>query len=52
MPPTRTPILSDSWDFVGGAGTYEQLLTLYRAIGIEYMPRLDALRAALAGRAV
>lgn len=43
---------SNFWDFVGGAGTYGQLLSLYRAVGVEYMPRLDALRAELAGRPV
>lgn len=42
----------DFWDFVGGTGTYEQLLSLYRAVGIDYIPQLDALRAALAGRPV
>lgn len=40
------------WDFAGGAGTFEKLLELYRAVGIEYTPRLDALRQALAGRPV
>jgi hypothetical protein len=40
------------WDFVGGAGTYDQLLQLYRAVGIDYTPNLDALRQALAGRPV
>lgn len=43
---------SDFWDFVGGAGTYERLLSLYRAVGVECTPRLDALRAELAGRPV
>ena len=43
---------SEFWDFVGGPGTYEQLLELYRAVGIEYAAHLDALRQALAGRPV
>lgn len=43
---------SEFWDFVGGPGTYEQLLELYRAVGVEYTARLDALRQALAGRPV
>lgn len=42
----------DFWDFVGGPGTYEQLLGLYRAVGVENTARLDALRQALAGRPV
>lgn len=43
---------SEFWDFVGGRGTFELLLGLYRAVGIEYAGRLDALREALAGRPV
>lgn len=43
---------SDFWDFVGGAGSFDQLLQLYRAVGGEYTARLDALRQALADRAV
>lgn len=43
---------SSFWEFLGGPGTYAHLLDLYRAVGIEYTPRLDALRAALAGRPV
>jgi hypothetical protein len=42
----------DFWDFVGGPGTYDQLLGLYRAVGVENTARLDALRQALAGRPV
>jgi Type II restriction endonuclease, TdeIII len=30
---------SSFWDFVGGAGTYEELLSLYRTVGVEYTPR-------------
>jgi hypothetical protein len=38
------------WAFVGGAAsTYTELLGLYRAVGVEYRARLDALRRALAG---
>jgi hypothetical protein len=40
------------WDFVGGAGCFEELLALYRAVGVEFTTRLDALREALAGRPV
>ena len=44
---------AEFWDFVGGApGTYEELLGLYRAVGVSYTARLDALRQALAGRPV
>lgn len=40
------------WNFAGGPGTFEQLLELYRAVGVEYTLRLDELREALAGRPV
>lgn len=40
------------WNFVGGAGTFDQLLDLYREVGMEYTARLDELRQALAGRPV
>jgi hypothetical protein len=44
---------SQFWNFVGGDDqTYEGLLSLYRRVGEEYTAQLDALRAALAGRAV
>jgi len=43
---------ADFWSFVGGAGTLEQLLDLYRAVGTEYTAPLDALRQALAHRPV
>jgi len=42
----------DFWDFVGGPGTFEQLLGLYRAVGVECTARLDALRQAIASRLV
>lgn len=35
------------WDFVGGAGTYEELLALYRRVGEEFTERLRALREQL-----
>jgi type II restriction endonuclease TdeIII len=39
------------WNFLGDEdGTYEALLRLYRAVGIEYADRLDELREAVAGR--
>jgi hypothetical protein len=43
---------SEFWNFVGGDGTYELLLALYREVGAEYAVELDGLRAAVAGRAV
>lgn len=43
---------SEFWDFVGGPGTFERLLELYRAVGVGYTARLDALREAFAGRPV
>jgi hypothetical protein len=44
---------AEFWDFVGGtAGTYDGLLDLYRAVGVEYSARVDALREAFAGRRV
>jgi type II restriction enzyme len=43
---------SEFWNFVGGGGTYELLLGIYREVGLEYAVELDRLRAAVAGRAV
>jgi type II restriction enzyme len=40
------------WNFVGGAGTFDQLLDLYRSIGIEYTKELNELRQAHAGHPV
>ena len=34
------------WDFVGGTGTYEELLELYREIGGEFAERIRELRQA------
>lgn len=38
------------WDFVGGTGTYNELLDLYRTVGVGYTARLDELRQAFAVR--
>jgi len=35
------------WDFVGGAGTYEELLEVYREVGEEFADRLRELREQL-----
>lgn len=35
------------WDFVGGAGTYEELLDVYRQVGEEFAERLRELRERL-----
>ena len=35
------------WDFVGGAGTYEELLEVYREVGEEFAERLRELRERL-----
>jgi hypothetical protein len=35
------------WDFVGGAGTYELLLEVYRQVGEEFAERLRELREQL-----
>lgn len=40
------------WDFAGGRGTFDQLLDLYRSVGVEYTAQLDSLRLVLAGRPV
>jgi hypothetical protein len=32
------------WDFVGGTGTYEELLDLYRQVGDEFAERIRELR--------
>ncbi len=35
------------WDFVGGAGAYEELLEVYREVGEEFADRLRELREQL-----
>jgi hypothetical protein len=35
---------SEFWDFIGGPGTYEQLLALYVRVGEEFAPEIEALR--------
>ncbi len=35
------------WDFVGGPGTYEELLDLYRRVGDEFSEHLRELRKRL-----
>jgi len=35
------------WDFAGGAGTYEELLGVYREVGEEFAERLRELRERL-----
>jgi hypothetical protein len=35
------------WDFVGGAGTYEELLEIYRQVGEQFTQRLQELRERL-----
>jgi hypothetical protein len=35
------------WDFVGGTGTYEELLGLYREVGDEFAERIQELRQAV-----
>jgi hypothetical protein len=32
------------WDFLGGDGTFEQLLTVYEHVGARFAPEIDALR--------
>jgi hypothetical protein len=32
------------WDFLGGAGTFEQLLAVYENVGEEFAPEIEALR--------
>ena len=34
------------WDFVGGEGTYEELLELYTETGAEFAVEIEALRRA------
>ena len=41
-----------AWNCVGGEGTFDPVLGLYRDVGMEYTNRLDDLRQALAGRPV
>jgi hypothetical protein len=35
------------WNFVGGAGTYEELVEVYRQVGEEFSERLHELREQL-----
>jgi hypothetical protein len=35
---------SDFWDFIGGVGSYEQLLAIYVEVGEEFAPQIEALR--------
>jgi Type II restriction endonuclease, TdeIII len=35
------------WEFVGGDGTYEELLDVYREVGEDFAERLRELRARL-----
>jgi hypothetical protein len=32
------------WDFVGGDGTYDQLLSIYTQVGLEFASDIEALR--------
>jgi type II restriction enzyme len=34
----------DFWDFIGGDGSYEQLLAIYVQVGEEFAPQIEALR--------
>lgn len=47
--PSEVKMGAEFWDFVGGnEGIYDELLALYRSVGLEYAARLEALRAAVA----
>ena len=35
-------VAEDLWDFLGGENTYEQLLSVFEAVGIELRPEIDA----------
>ncbi|MFH0735159.1 MAG: TdeIII family type II restriction endonuclease [bacterium] len=35
-------VASEFWDFLGGSGAYEDLLTIFEEIGIELRPEIDA----------
>lgn len=37
----QTLIGKDFWDFVGGPGTYERVLDVYRAVGLEIQPEVQ-----------
>lgn len=35
-------VAKEFWDFLGGEGTYEQLLDIFEAVGMELRPEMDA----------
>lgn len=42
--PNEVKLDSEFWDFVGGAGTYDELLDLYVNVGEEFANEIEALR--------
>jgi len=39
---TELKVANEFWDFLGGVGTYEQLLDIFERVGIELRPEIDA----------
>jgi hypothetical protein len=35
-------VAEEFWNFLGGEGTYEQLLSVFEDVGIELRPEIDA----------
>jgi type II restriction enzyme len=34
-------VAEEFWDFLGGQGTYQQLLDIFEKVGIELRPEID-----------
>lgn len=34
-------VVAEFWDFLGGKGTYSQLLDIFEKIGVELRPEID-----------
>jgi len=41
-PKNEIIVAKELWDFLGGENTYEQLLNVFEAVGIELRPEIDA----------
>ena len=40
--PNELKVADEFWDFIGGEGTYQDLLNIFERIGIELRPEIDA----------
>lgn len=39
--PNELKVAEEFWDFLGGTGTYSELLDIFERIGIELRPEID-----------